>query len=325
MEAVKREGAGWIAERASRMGDLVGSERMQTLAMQANRYAPELRTHDRFGNRIDAVEYHPAYHELMALAFGAGLHSLAWTDKREGVWVARAALNYLWNQGENGVACPVTMSFAAVRVLRHSATLAEEWEPKLLACDYDPRPLPLAQKRAVTIGMAMTERQGGSDLRANSSRAVPLGGGEYALSGHKWFWYGGRADLLFRAALACRRLPQSFFYPAFEGQVRQPLQRFVRNRVSRHARAYRWRGRARHRHADRDGAPHALRYRHRLRRDDAGGAQPGAAPCRASPGLRTAARRAAADAERACRSLPRDRGRDAAGVSPFASLRPCGR
>ena len=179
VEAVKREGGGWIAERASRMGDLVGSERMQTLAMQANRYAPELRTHDRFGNRIDAVEYHPAYHELMALAFGAGLHSLAWTDKREGAWVARAALNYLWNQGENGVACPVTMSFAAVRVLRHSAKLAEEWEPKLLACDYDPRPLPLAQKRAVTIGMAMTERQGGSDLRANSSRAALLDGGEY--------------------------------------------------------------------------------------------------------------------------------------------------
>jgi len=214
VEAVKREGGGWIAERASRMGELVGSERMQTLAMQANRYAPELRTHDRFGNRIDAVEYHPAYHELMALAFGAGLHSLAWTDKREGVWVARAALNYLWNQGENGVACPVTMSFAAVRVLRHSAKLAEEWEPKLLACDYDPRPLPLAQKRAVTIGMAMTERQGGSDLRANSSRAAPLGGGEYGLSGHKWFCSAPMSDAFFtlartEAGLTCFFVPRS--------------------------------------------------------------------------------------------------------------------
>ena len=214
VEAVKREGGGWIAERASRMGDLVGSERMQTLAMQANRYAPELRTHDRFGDRIDAVEYHPAYHELMALAFGAGLHSLAWTDKREGVWVARAALNYLWNQGENGVACPVTMSFAAVRVLRHSAKLAEEWEPKLLACDYDPRPLPLAQKRAVTIGMAMTERQGGSDLRSNSSRAAPLGGGEYELTGHKWFCSAPMSDAFFtlartEAGLTCFFVPRS--------------------------------------------------------------------------------------------------------------------
>jgi len=157
-EAVDREGGGWISARASDMGELVGSERMQVLAAQANRHAPELRTHDRFGNRLDAVEYHPAYHELMSLAFGAGLHSLAWTESKPGVWVARAALNYLWNQGENGVACPVTMTFASVRVLRNDRDLAAEWEPKLLACDYDPRPLPLAQKRAVTIGMAMTSR-----------------------------------------------------------------------------------------------------------------------------------------------------------------------
>src|SRR2546422_8649654 len=101
----------------------------------------------------------------MDLAFGAGLHSLAWTDKREGAWVGRAALNYLWNQGENGVACPVTMSFAAVGVLRHSAKLALEGEPKLLAGEYDPRPLPVAQKSAVAIGMASSQGHGGSDLR----------------------------------------------------------------------------------------------------------------------------------------------------------------
>jgi putative acyl-CoA dehydrogenase len=150
--AIEREGGGWIAARAQEMGELVGSERVQKLAAQANRFVPELRTHDRFGNRIDAVEYHPAYHELMTLAFGAGLHSLAWTEGRRGAWVARAALNYLWNQGENGVACPVTMTFASVRVLRNEPTLRAEWEPKLLARDYDPRPLPLGQKRAVTIG-----------------------------------------------------------------------------------------------------------------------------------------------------------------------------
>jgi putative acyl-CoA dehydrogenase len=213
-EAVEREGGGWIGERASRMGQLIGSERFQTLAAQADRHAPELQTHDRYGNRVDAVEYHPAYHELMALAFGAGLHSLAWTERRDGAWVARAALNYLWNQGENGVACPVTMSFAAARVLRNDASLAAEWEPKLLACDYDPRPLPLAQKRAVTIGMAMTERQGGSDLRANSTQAAPLGGGEYELSGHKWFCSAPMSDAFFtlaraEAGLSCFFVPRS--------------------------------------------------------------------------------------------------------------------
>jgi putative acyl-CoA dehydrogenase len=196
------------------MGEFVGSERMQVLAAQANRHAPELRTHDRIGNRVDAVEYHPAYHELMALAFGAGLHSLAWTEGRPGAWVARAALNYLWNQGENGIACPVTMSFASVRVLRNDPGLAAEWEPKLLACDYDPRPVPIAQKRAVTIGMAMTERQGGSDLRANSSRAVPAGEGEYELSGHKWFCSAPMSDAFFTlanagAGLSCFFVPRS--------------------------------------------------------------------------------------------------------------------
>ncbi len=213
-ESVEREGGGWIAERASRMGELVGSERMQALASQANRYAPELKTHDRFGNRIDAVEYHPAYHELMALAFGAGLHSLAWTEKRPGAWTARAALNYLWNQGENGVACPVTMSFAAVRILRNDPLLAADWEPKLLACDYDPRPLPLAQKRAVTIGMAMTERQGGSDLRANSTQAASLGGGDYELAGSKWFCSAPMSDAFLTLArtkggLTCFFVPRS--------------------------------------------------------------------------------------------------------------------
>jgi putative acyl-CoA dehydrogenase len=213
-DAVEREGGGWIAPRAKEMGELVGSERMQTLAAQANRNAPELRTHDRFGNRIDSVEYHPAYHELMALAFGAGLHSLAWTENRQGAWVARAALNYLWNQGENGVACPVTMTFASVRVLRNEPDLAAEWEPKVLARDYDPRPLPMAQKRAVTVGMAMTERQGGSDLRANSSRAARTDDGGYVLSGHKWFCSAPMSDAFFTlantdAGLTCFFVPRS--------------------------------------------------------------------------------------------------------------------
>jgi len=192
--AVAREGGAWIGERAHKLGELVGSERMQLLADQANRHLPQLRTHDRFGERVDAVDYHPAYHELMALAFGAGLHSLAWKTRRDGAFVARAALNYLWNQAENGTSCPVTMAFAAVQVMRNDPPLAAEWEPKLLADAYDPRPLQLSQKSAATVGMAMTEKQGGSDLRTNQTVATELGDGAYALEGHKWFCSAPMSD-----------------------------------------------------------------------------------------------------------------------------------
>src|SRR5512145_2906723 len=186
-EAVQREGGGWIAGRADALGELVGSERLQMLAAQANRVAPQLRTHDAFGHRIDEIEYHPAYHELMTLALANGLHSTAWTAARRGGFVARAALNYLWNQGENGTSCPITMTFAAVQVLRQAPAIAAVWEPKLLAPAYDPRPLPISSKTAVTVGMAMTEKQGGSDLRANQTRARRLSADLYELRGHKWF------------------------------------------------------------------------------------------------------------------------------------------
>src|SRR4051812_7529769 len=223
VDAVAREGGGWIDGEARTMGALVASERMQALARDANRHEPDLRTHDRFGGRIDEVEYHPAYHELMSLAFGAGLHSLTWTSKRPGAWVARAALYYLWNQGENGVACPVTMSFAAAQVLENDPGLAAEWSPKLLANDYDPRPLPLAQKRAVTIGMAMTERQGGSDLRANSTVAAPAGDGEYVLEGHKWFCSAPMSDAFFTLAQTAAG-PTCFFVPrSLPDGARNPL------------------------------------------------------------------------------------------------------
>jgi len=212
--AVEREGGSWIAERAQDMGGLVGSERLQTLATQANRYPPELKTHDRFGNRIDAVEYHPAYHELMALAFGAGLHSLAWTEKRQGAWVARAALNYLWNQGEQGISCPVTMTFAGVKILRNAPALSAQWEPKLTAKTYDPRPLPVAQKAGATIGMAMTEKQGGSDVRANTTRAESGAGGTWRITGHKWFLSAPMCDAWLVLAQSPGGL-SCFFLPRF--------------------------------------------------------------------------------------------------------------
>ena len=192
--AVEREGGGWVGERARKLGELVGGERMLLLAEQANQHPPQLRTHDRFGARLDAVDYHPAYHELMTLAFGAGLHSLAWNARRDGAFVARAALNYLWNQAENGTSCPVTMTFAAVQVIRNDTEVCAEWEPKLLSDAYDPRPVQVSLKRAATVGMAMTEKQGGSDLRSNQTVATDLGGGAYALEGHKWFCSAPMSD-----------------------------------------------------------------------------------------------------------------------------------
>lgn len=201
--AVAREGGGWIDAEAAQLGALVGSAHFQALVTQSNDHPPELKTHDRWGRRIDAVEFHPSYHDLMGLAFGAGLHARAWTAQQRGqagAFAGRAALIYLWNEAENGIACPVTMSFAARQVLQHDPALAAAWEPKLLACDYDARALPVAQKRAVTIGMAMTEKQGGSDLRANTTRATPTGDEGYELNGHKWFCSAPMSDGFFTLA-----------------------------------------------------------------------------------------------------------------------------
>jgi len=200
--AATRAGAAWIEPEAQSMGRLVGSSRLQALADQANRNGPALRSHDRFGHRIDEVEFHPAYHELMSLAFGAGLHSIAWTETAKGgAFAARAAMNYLWNQGEQGISCPVTMTFAGVQVLRHAPALAARWEPKLVARAYDPRLAPVEAKSGATIGMAMTEKQGGSDLRANSTVAARADGG-FVLTGHKWFCSAPMSD----AFLALARL-----------------------------------------------------------------------------------------------------------------------
>lgn len=212
-EAVAREGGGWIESRAHKLGALIGSAQMQELARLANEHPPVLRRYDAQGRRIDCVEYHSAYHELMALAFGAGLHSLAWTSAQSGAFVARAALNYLWNQGENGTACPITMTFASIQVLRSAPALAREWEPKILAQDYDPRTLPLAAKRAATIGMAMTEKQGGSDLRANTTIAITAEESWHVLSGHKWFCSAPMSDAFLTLAqraegLSCFLVPR---------------------------------------------------------------------------------------------------------------------
>jgi putative acyl-CoA dehydrogenase len=197
-EGVSREGGGWLHEQAVAFGARCGATSTIRDAELAERFSPQLRTHDRFGRRVDEVEYHPSYHALMAMAFEAGIHALPWTEERRGAHVARAALYIPFNQTNDGPACPLTMTFASIPALRSTPEVADEWEPRILASAYDPRMLPAGEKRAVTIGMAMTEKQGGSDVRSNTSRAAALGnrapGSAYEIVGHKWFCSAPMSD-----------------------------------------------------------------------------------------------------------------------------------
>ncbi|HXZ47548.1 MAG TPA: acyl-CoA dehydrogenase family protein [Usitatibacter sp.] len=211
-EAARRAGARGIDERARDLGRFVGSPEAQEHARLANAHVPQLRTHDRRGHRIDAVEYHPSYHVLMARSIGAGVHSFAWKGAPGG-FAARAALFYLWNQLEQGTACPVTMTFASIPVFAHAPGLDAAWRPKVLADAYDPRALPMGAKAGVTIGMAMTEKQGGSDLRSVATEARP-DGEAWRLTGHKWFCSAPMSDGFFTLArgpdgVSCFFVPRS--------------------------------------------------------------------------------------------------------------------
>jgi len=174
------------------------ADTMMSEAVRANINKPKLNTHDRFGKRINQVDFDPAYHQLMAQAIEAGLPSLPWRDTRKGSHAVRAALVYLHNQGECGTTCPTTMTFAATPALHHQPDIAERWVPLVTAPHYDGRNIPWYDKPGLTIGMAMTEKQGGSDVRANQSTAKPVGkpgGGQlYHLTGHKWFCSAPMSD-----------------------------------------------------------------------------------------------------------------------------------
>ncbi len=189
-EWVRRYQGGWAESRLDAYGALAGGPLMEA-GFLANENRPVLRSHDRYGHRLDQVDFHPAYHQLMRTAVEHGIPSLPWTDPRPGAQVARAGLMYLHDQAEAGTSCPLTMTFASVPALRMQPEIAKAWLPKLLHGAYDPRNLPLAQKTGVTIGMAMTEKQGGTDVRANTTHAHPVGqpgpGQAYELVGHKWF------------------------------------------------------------------------------------------------------------------------------------------
>ena len=190
-EAVQREGAAWAQGELAAFGAMTGAADYLELGHLANKFTPEFDTHDRFGNRVDLVKFHPAYHQLMTTSIEHGLHASPWTAPGAGAHVARAAKTYLHTQVEAGHGCPITMTFAAVPALRLQPELAAAWEPKITARVYDPRNVPDSQKQGVTLGMAMTEKQGGSDVRSNSTQAYPLGkegpGEAYELVGHKYF------------------------------------------------------------------------------------------------------------------------------------------
>ena len=192
-EALVREGGAMFADAVAGYGALAGSE-LLALSFDAQRDRPRLRSHDRFGHRIDTVEFHPAYHAVMRAAIEHGVAGLSWAQPVPGVHLARAALSYLHYQVEPGSSCPLTMTHAAVPVLAREPALAD-WVRKVAACRYDARDLPLADKAGATLGMGMTEKQGGSDVRANTTTATPLAGGDdYVLRGHKWFFSAPMSD-----------------------------------------------------------------------------------------------------------------------------------
>ena len=229
-EGLRREGGGFAAPALEALGARLGSAESQELARLANAHGPRLVAFDRSGNRVDEIEFHPAWHQLMEMMIGAGAHAAPWLEPGPGAQVARAAQYLLFGQLENGAQCPVTMTYASVPALRRHPRIAARWLPRILSREYDPRSLPVGQKRGALIGMGMTEKQGGSDVRANTTRAVQIppaeaqarfgeeGEGAYRIVGHKWFFSVPQSD----AHLILAQLDQEggaglscFFVPRF--------------------------------------------------------------------------------------------------------------
>ena len=249
-EAVLREGGGAQADALEALGRLLGRRETLDLARLANQYPPTLHNFDRAGNRIDEVEFHPAWHGLMTLLIENGAHASPWLGGA-GAQVARAAKYLMFGQVENGSQCPVTMTYACVPALRQAPAIAAKWLPKILSMEYDPRSLPVEQKRGAIIGMGMTEKQGGSDVRSNTTRAAPLSPADararfgdegvdvYRIVGHKWFFSAPQSDAHLilaqtddggSAGLSCFFLPR-FLPDGSRNQIRvQRLKDKVGNR-----------------------------------------------------------------------------------------------
>jgi putative acyl-CoA dehydrogenase len=213
LEALHREGAGWAEDDLHTLGKLAGGARAQEWGRVVNENPPKLRTHDRFGHRIDEVEFHPNWHDLMDVAVSNGLHAAPWRQDRAGAHVARAAKMYVWGQVESGHICPISMTYAAIPALRHNSELAQVYEPLLASAEYDFGLRVPSTKRGLIAGMSMTEKQGGSDVRANTTSAHPAGDGTYVLTGHKWFTSAPMSDMFLTLAqapggLSCFLLPR---------------------------------------------------------------------------------------------------------------------
>ncbi|MGW6404005.1 acyl-CoA dehydrogenase family protein [Streptomyces sp. NPDC055134] len=202
LDGVRREGAAWSLDDLHRIGRRAGSEEVQRWADEANRYEPVLRTHDRYGNRIDEVDFHPSYHALMDVAVGEGLAGSAWADERPGAHVARAAAFMVWSSTEAGHGCPVSMTYAVVPALRHAPDLAKIYEPLLTSRVYEPGLHTPGEKRGLLAGMGMTEKQGGTDVRANTTSATEQADETWRLRGHKWFTSAPMNDLFLVLAQA---------------------------------------------------------------------------------------------------------------------------
>ncbi|WP_034273993.1 acyl-CoA dehydrogenase family protein [Actinospica robiniae] len=202
LEGLAREGADWYADDLHRVGVLAGSAEVQEWARLANEHEPVLRTHDRYGNRIDEVEFHPSYHALMDVAVREGLAGAAWAEHKAGTHVARAAGFMAWSSAEQGHGCPISMTYAVVPALRANAALSAEYEPLLTSRVYDPGLRAPLGKRGLLAGMGMTEKQGGSDVRANTTTATPQSDGTWLLRGHKWFTSAPMNDLFLVLAQA---------------------------------------------------------------------------------------------------------------------------
>ncbi|MFF9017099.1 acyl-CoA dehydrogenase family protein [Streptomyces sp. NPDC014870] len=203
LEALRHEGAGWAEGEVRELGVRAGGEEAQEWGRLAERHSPVLHTHDRYGHRVDEVEFHPYWHELMTVAVRHGLHGAPWRDGRPGAHVARAAKVFVWGQADPGHLCPISMTYAAVPALRAEPGLAEVYEPLLSSPVYDFGLREPTSKAGIIAGMSMTEKQGGSDVRANTTRAVPTGeDGFYALTGHKWFTSAPMSDVFLTLAQA---------------------------------------------------------------------------------------------------------------------------
>ncbi|WZH52884.1 MAG: acyl-CoA dehydrogenase family protein [Nocardioides alkalitolerans] len=226
LEGLEREGAAWALDEIHELGRLAGTAEAREWGRLAERVPPRLHTHDRYGHRVDEVEYVPAYHRLMETAVTHGLHAAPWADDRPGAHVARAAKFMVWSV-DAGHGCPVSMTYAAVPALRHAPDLAARFEPLLTSREYDPGLRDPATKRGLVAGMSMTEKQGGSDVRANTTTATPRPDGTYEVVGHKWFTSAPMSDFFLTLAqapggLSCFALPR-----VLPGGERNPI-RFMR-------------------------------------------------------------------------------------------------